>query len=90
MKQLFGGILIAVGILIAGASGLCSLYMVFSSDTFRAGATGELLSMLPPVLLFGGIPFAVGLGLVFGGRSVIRRARDARKDADGDVSKISE
>jgi hypothetical protein len=90
MKQLIGGILIAVGILIAGASGLCSLYMVVSSDMYRSGATAELLSMLPLVLLFGGIPFAIGLGLVFSGRSVIRRARGERKDADADVSKTFE
>ena len=90
MKQLIGGILIAAGILIAGASGLCSLYMVFTSDTFRSGGLGELMSMLPLLLLFGGIPFALGLGLVFGGRSVIRRGRSERKAADGDVPKTFE
>jgi hypothetical protein len=48
------------------------------------------MSMLPLLLLFGGIPFALGLGLVFGGRSVIRRARSERKAADGDVPKTFE
>ena len=90
MKQLVGGILIAAGILIAGASGLCSLYMVGTSDVYRSGDMGELASMLPLILLFGGIPFALGLGLVFGGRSLIRRARSERNDADGDVSKTFE
>lgn len=79
MKQLIGGIMIAAGILIAGASGLCSLYMVFSSDTFGSGGISELLSMLPLVLLFGGIPFAVGVALALGGRSLIRQARQERE-----------
>ena len=79
MKQLFGGILLAVGILIAGASGVCSLYMISTSDVFRSGSAGELLSMLPLILLFGGPPFALGVGMVFGGRSMIRQTRKERE-----------
>jgi hypothetical protein len=90
MKILFGGILLAVGILIAGASGLCSLYMLFSSDVFRSGSGGELLSMLPLILLFGGPPFAIGVAIAFGGRSLIRQARREREPTDGDVTKIFE
>jgi hypothetical protein len=84
MKQLFGGILLAVGILIAGASGLCSLVVLFSSGEF--GGSG----MLGAVLLFGGIPFALGAGLAFGGQTMIRQARKEREQTDGDVSKIFE
>jgi hypothetical protein len=91
MKQLLGGILIAVGILIAGASGLCSLYMVFASDTFRdGGGMGEMLSMVPLILLFGGPPFAIGVAIAFGGRSLIRQARREREPTDGDVTKTFE
>jgi hypothetical protein len=83
MRQLLGGILIAVGILIAGASGVCSLYMLFTSDTFRSGAgISELLSILPLMLMFGGIPFAAGVALIFGGRSMIRRAREEPAEVD--------
>ena len=42
MKEVFGGIMIAVGILIAGASGLCSLAVLF-------GGGGVMSSINPPV-----------------------------------------
>jgi hypothetical protein len=37
--------------------------------------------MLPLVLLVGGIPFLIGLGLFFAGRSLLRAARAERQDA---------
>lgn len=82
MKMLFGGILLAIGILIAGASGLCSLAVLL-------GGFGGF-SMLPVVLMVGGIPFAVGAALGFGGRALIRQARFERDRANADVSKIFE
>ena len=75
MKTVLGGILIAVGILIAGASGLCSLYMIGSTMMSPYGSAGEALSMVPLVLLFGGIPFAAGVGLIVAGRALIRSER---------------
>jgi hypothetical protein len=74
MKQLFGGILLAVGILIAGASGLCSLAVLFGGG-FDGSGMGSFFSMLPLVALFGGPPLAVGVGMAFGGRALIRSAR---------------
>jgi hypothetical protein len=68
MKRLFGGLLIAVGIVIAGASGLCSLFFLIGSLTS--------ISNLGAVLLFGGPPIAAGVGLVFAGRALIRSARE--------------
>ena len=71
MKTLFGGILLAIGGLISLLTGLCSAYflvMFLSSD--GGGA------MLPLVLLIGGIPFAIGLGLLFWGRWLLRLARE--------------
>jgi hypothetical protein len=68
MRVVFGGILLAVGVLIAGGSGLCSLMVLFSS-----GMGG--LTMIPAVLLFGGVPFAIGAGIAFGGHALIRSAR---------------
>ena len=64
--KVIGGILLAIGILVAGGSGLCSLMVLFGSGEM----TG--LDMWPEVLMFGGIPFAVGVGLIFGGRALIR------------------
>jgi hypothetical protein len=84
MKTLFGGILLAIGILIAGASGLCSLAVLFG------GGLGGTAGMLPVVLVVGGIPFALGAALGFGGSALIRQARREREMADSDVSEIFE
>lgn len=73
MKMLMGGILLAVGILIMGTSGLCSA--VFLISAFGQSGSGELL---PLVLLFGGLPFAAGVGLLLGGRALIRSAKEDR------------
>lgn len=76
MKQMFGGILIAIGILIAGASGLCSVAILFGSGEFAG------LGMLPAVAIFGGVPFAGGVAMAFGGRSLIRKAREENASAE--------
>jgi len=70
MKQMFGGILMAVGILIAGASGLCSLAVLFG------GMGGSDMSMFPLVLLFGGPPFALGAAMAYAGHRMIQVARN--------------
>jgi sensor domain CHASE-containing protein len=72
MKQVFGSILLAVGILIAGCSGLCSL--VFSMDTLF-GSSNHIRIDLPIIFIVGGIPFGIGLALFFGGRALIRQAK---------------
>lgn len=82
MKRLLGGILLAAGILIAGASGLCSLFVLVG-----AGGLSGSLSFLPLVLLIGGIPFALGVALIFGGRALIRQAREEQAN---DVDAISD
>jgi hypothetical protein len=71
MRTLVGGILLAIGILIAGASGLCTV-MFFVTTVMNGGGLGAL----PLVLLFGGVPFAIGSGLFFAGRSLIRSDRE--------------
>ena len=80
MKSVAGGILMGVGILISGASGLCSAAIFMSSGEFGGP------EMWPLVLLFGGVPFALGLGLFLWGRSLNRRAGEKSGDsrqADG-------
>lgn len=71
MKKVFGSILLAVGILIAGASGLCSL--VFSMGTLF-GSSSNIRIDLPIILFVGGIPFGIGVALFFGGRALVRQA----------------
>jgi hypothetical protein len=75
MKMFFGGLLLATGGLIALLSGLCSAYFFL----MFAGTDGGL-SMLPLVFMIGGIPFAIGLGLFFWGRSLIRSAREEERE----------
>lgn len=72
MKQVFGSILMAVGILIAGASGLCSLVVLGGGLSNEGGGFGGLLGI---VLLVGGIPFGIGLAVFFGGRALVRQAK---------------
>lgn len=79
MKLVFGGILIAIGILIAGVSGLCSgvflVSMIGSSLKYGIEPNGLVM-----VLIFGGLPFMAGVGLILAGRALVRRARE--EDAD--------
>ena len=74
MKGVFGGILLGVGILIAGASGICTV-----GAMFMGGSAQETLSMAPMVLAFGGIPFAIGAALVYVGRMLLREAKSERE-----------
>jgi hypothetical protein len=73
MRTFFGGILLAIGILIAGASGLCSVTMLVSVlGNLNSHQEFSGSGMLPVIAIFGGIPFAIGLGLIFAGRGLIR------------------
>lgn len=73
MKTFFGGILMAIGILIAGASGLCTITVLISAlSSIGGGNEFSGLGMIPIVGIVGGIPFAIGVGLIFAGRSLMR------------------
>lgn len=72
MKRLLGGLLMGLGILIAGASGLCSAAFLVLSLSDSSGA-GEMVGL---VLVIGGVPFMVGIGLTFAGRHLLRQARE--------------
>jgi hypothetical protein len=67
--KIFGGILLAIGILIAGASGLCSLFLLADPSTHSGPSAGESLSIIAMV---GGIPFMIGVGLAFLGYRLVR------------------
>ncbi|HVJ01351.1 MAG TPA: hypothetical protein VM662_04160 [Sphingomonas sp.] len=69
MKQLFGGILLAVGLLVMTCSGLCSLAVVAMG--FGDALREPSLLMLP--LLVGGIPFALGFGAFRWGQWLLRK-----------------
>lgn len=69
MTRLFGGILLAVGILVMSVSGLCSLVVVVSG--FREALREPSVVMLPAIV--GGVPFLIGFGLFRAGRGLLRR-----------------
>ena len=78
MEKLIGGILLAVGTLIAGVSGLCTLVVVGSSlaspSEWTSGGMNGLFGSFMIVLIVGGIPFLLGIGLFLLGRRMLRRA----------------
>lgn len=72
MKSLFGGLLLAAGILVGGASGLCTIAM------FVLSLGDGNMDVMPLALIFGGVPFLVGAALFLLGRMLIRSARAER------------
>ena len=74
MQKVFGGLMLGCGILVAGLSGLCTL-LVAGTSLIDASGPQELMSVLPASLIFGGIPVAIGIGLFFGGRALVRSAK---------------
>lgn len=75
MQKLFGNLLLGCGIIVAGLSGLCTL-IVAGSALVGSSSGEEALSVIPASLIFGGIPVAIGIGLFFGGRALVRSAKD--------------
>jgi hypothetical protein len=71
MRQVFGGLLMGLGILIGALSGLCTVFAV-GSTLIDPGSYNELTGILPAVLIVGGVPFMAGVGLFFAGRSLLR------------------
>jgi ABC-type proline/glycine betaine transport system permease subunit len=71
MRELLGGCLQAVGILIAGVTGLCMLILIAGINSWRS-----FIDTIGAVMLYAGITFLIGIGLIMAGRSMVRRARD--------------
>jgi hypothetical protein len=71
-----GRALVAVGALILGLSGLCTLYfggMVLVQDLKLANGYTNLITMAPFVLVIGGLPMLIGFGILRWGLSVLRK-----------------
>ncbi len=81
MSKLMGGIIMGVGLLIAGVSGICSVAVLWDGFSHRGQTGGEYLDFSAAVPLIGGVPFLVGLGLFFWGRTIVRRAEKANKES---------
>jgi hypothetical protein len=69
VTKLFGAMLMAAGGLIAGLCGLCSAVVLVTLLARDAGAVGPMFLL---TLIFGGVPIALGVGLLIWGRSLWR------------------
>ncbi|MFN3523460.1 MAG: hypothetical protein ACK4YQ_14530 [Phenylobacterium sp.] len=69
-----GSALIAVGWLMVGLCGLCSAAFVVAmiAEALRSGSGGDVVMFTTMVLFVGGIPIAVGAGLIWLGRRLRR------------------
>lgn len=83
MNKMLGGCMLGAGILIAGLSGLCSLVLILTEMPLTAR---DLSEGLPVVLVIGGVPFLLGIGMLFLGRFLIRKddpqARSTHQDGE--------
>ena len=70
MKELLGGCLLAVGILVAGATGLCMSMFYGGPNSWKN---------FTQAFNFLGIPFLVGIGLIVAGGALIRSGRRGRR-----------
>ncbi len=75
MKRLFGGLLLAAGIMIMLLSGLCTLAVIGIGASEVARDPTVLVALYLP-LIVGGVPFALGFGLYKWGRSLLRQSED--------------
>lgn len=71
MQKVIGCIVMAVGILITGATGLCTVMMFSSAPLTRSDYSLESLGI---VAIFAGIPLIFGITFIFLGRYLIRNA----------------
>jgi len=69
--RLLGNVLRAVGVLIAGGSGLCmAAFLPEALDS----ANPYQVDMATAIPTMGGIPFVIGVGLFFLGRHLVRKS----------------
>lgn len=77
MKQLFGGLLLGIGILVMTVSGLCTLTVVVAGLSDGPGMVAREPSVLLIPLVVGGVPLLLGFGLYRWGRSLLRPPPDS-------------
>ena len=83
MMRLAGGLLLAIGLVIAALCGLCTgIFLINALVSSGSEAEFGLLA-----LIIGGIPTLIGIGLVFLGRHLLRKAavRDAQQEQAPDI-----
>jgi hypothetical protein len=70
VARFFGGVMMAIGVLIGGLAGLCTGAMVVAGLASAHPEPGLALMGL----LFGSVPIAIGVGVFFIGRMLWRRS----------------
>jgi ABC-type branched-subunit amino acid transport system permease subunit len=79
--RFLGVLLIAVGALMAGLCGLCTLAIV-GSTLLQSNGQAESLAYLPIVLLLGGAPTVFGLLAIWAGVVLVRVKRAPPAEVD--------
>lgn len=74
VKRAFGGLLMVVGWLMVGLCGLCSATFIVAmiAEAFRSGSGGDVIGFTTMALVIGGVPIAIGAGLIWLGRRLRR------------------
>ncbi len=72
MKRLFGGIFVAVGVLMMTGSGLCTIRIIIGA--LMGGSNS--LTFVPIAGVVGGLPFLAGFGIFRLGRRLTREAAE--------------
>jgi hypothetical protein len=73
VTRFFGGLLVAIGILLAGTTGLCTGAVILFSLPNLIAQPREMLSA-SPLLLIGIVPCAIGMLIVRTGLRMMRRS----------------
>lgn len=78
LQRFFGGLLMLVGGLIGGLSGLCTVWFIgatiYSSAQGQLGGgalTSDVWEWIVTGLIVGGLPTLIGIGLFFLGRRMV-------------------
>lgn len=71
MRRFLGGLLVAIGVLLAGTTGLCTGAVILFSLTSLINQPGPMLSA-SPLLLVGIIPCALGVFIARAGLRMMR------------------
>ena len=88
MRQVFGGILLAIGILIAGLSGLCTVLVVGGELISPSHGPENFTGDIGADLVMGGIPFAIGFAMAFGGWKLLNSGKKAENEPPQPASAI--
>lgn len=75
MTKFFGGLLVAVGVLLAGTTGLCTGAVILFSLSNIVAQPREMLAA-SPLLLIGIVPCAVGVLIARAGLGMMRRSNE--------------